>query len=115
MFLHSWLFTLSKVISTCIGELDKYLSSWFSVCILRGIKFSIAIFNGLISCRIDLSVSMTKIFSFDKTEYAGNVFGILSGIIVPPLFIVTDILYIKYGKNSIFSHEIIFIFIFEQI
>ena len=54
-------------------------------------------------------------FSFDKTDYAGNFLGILSGIIVPPLFIVIDILYTKYGKNSIFSHEIICYYIINII
>lgn len=67
--------------------LDRSLTRSVSVVIFSGIRLSITIRNGRMSCLVALELSMTKMFSFFSNSMAGSLSGNLSGIINCMFFI----------------------------
>lgn len=80
MFFDSWLTVCISSISTCKGVFPKSLASCVSVSIFVGMRFSMSILSGRISCVIALVWVMTNMFSDAKVFAAGKEFGILIGI-----------------------------------
>ena len=62
----------SNSTSTCSGVLPSKRKSCVSVSIFVGIKLSIAIFKGRMSCKAARSCVITKMFSDSKTSMAGK-------------------------------------------
>ena len=70
-----------KVISICNGVFESPRRSCNSVSCLIGIRFRIKICNSRKSCVIALCSSITNIFSFSSSAFAGKSLCILIGII----------------------------------
>ena len=80
VFFGVWLFSFMKVTSICSGVFDSSLMRSVSVVILSGMRFSMTILSGLMSCACALEVSITKMFSRLSASMAGSLSGILKGI-----------------------------------
>ena len=90
-----------KSMLICNGELLRRRRRSVSVVSLMGIRLSMAIFNGLMSCALARELSITNMFSFFNSSIAGSLSGIVNGI-----FVICFIFGRKINKNNWMAKKI---------
>ena len=81
VFFGVWLFSFMKLTSSCKGVLDNSLTRSVSVVIFSGMRFSMTIRSGRMSCVVARVLSITNMFSFFSSSIAGSLSGSLNGIV----------------------------------
>ena len=101
VFLQTYVSVSTKSSSTCSGVFDNKRSKSVSVIIFSGMRLSMAIFNGRMSCEVALLWSITKIFSLRNSSTAGSDTGTVTGILYYPFSIFSSFIAQIYFIHSV--------------
>ena len=83
VFFGVWLFSFMNVTSICSGVFDNTRIRSVSVVTFRGMRLSITMRSGRMSCAWARDESITNMFSLFSASMAGSPSGILNGILSP--------------------------------